>query len=655
MGALVVSSSDPAQVSGAEAPRRSHLPTAGLVVLGALIGVLGVEPLFEHSPPSIFNLDLSWQLSLGAALAQHLQFGPQYIFTYGPLGFLHVSMAYPTALLTDTAAVVTVLFHVAYAVAMLLFANLVRRGLNLGRTAGVAILLATGLVAYWTGFAADLGSIAEFLSLLAFAACLLRPAARVVPALAVGAGILLAFGALFTADQLAVGLGELAILTVVSWWTPGRPIRVPLLAWLAFVSAYLILWLAAGQHLSNLPSFWLGSWELAAGYSAAMALGTQWQSVAEIAALAILGIAIPVLLHRWQGWQVSAQEAVIALTLPWLYVSWKDGLVRIDGFDNLRALALLSALLAVAWLVALVSSRTRPYLALGPIAASALCVIVIIVVFGPLISTPWILTQLPPPRAAGAVRQTPPAYIPQRLVSELRGHTVNVLPWDISLVVDNHLRWDPLPEPQTYAAYTQYLDHLDATQLASTSGASRLVVSLLDIDDRYVLWDPPAVWETVLSRYDCLATTGISAILARRPAVIGSDQPLARASTTFGRWLSVPATPLPYEFARVHIANSLEGVVFGLALRQTAVFVNLRLSNGHKVGPIRLVVNTARDGLYLSHFTTTARQLCGVLSGTANRVPRIVAIQFTTDHPTQWARSISVSFVGANAIAKAAS
>jgi hypothetical protein len=239
-------------------------------------------------------------------------------------------------------------------------------------------------------------------------------------------------------------------------------------------------------------------------------------------------------------------------------------------------------------------------------------------------------------------------------VSDLRGHTVNVLPWDISLVVNNHLRWDPLPEPQTYAAYTEYLDRLDATQLASSAGASRLVVSLLDIDDRYVLWDPPTVWETVLSRYECLATTGISAILARRPAIIGSQHPLARARTQFGRWLSVPATSVPYEFARVKIANSLEGVAFELALRQTAVFVNLRLSNGHHVGPIRLVVGTTGDGLYLSHYITTPSQLCRVLSGAAQRVPRIVALQFTTDHPAQWARSIAVSFVGARAVAKAA-
>jgi hypothetical protein len=36
-------------------------------------------------------------------------------------------------------------------------------------------------------------------------------------------------------------------------------------------------------------------------------------------------------------------------------------------------------------------------------------------------------------------------------------------------------------------------------------------------------------------------------------------------------------------------------------------------------------------------------------------VPRIVALQFTTDHPTQWARSIRVSFVGAKSVVKAAS
>lgn len=69
--------------------------------------------------------------------------------------------------------------------------------------------------------------------------------------------------------------------------------------------------------------------------------------------------------------------------------------------------------------------------------------------------------------------QTGPEYVPACALAGLRGRTVNALPWDVSLVVDKHLRWDPVPEPQTYSAYTPYLDHIDATQLASPRGAAR--------------------------------------------------------------------------------------------------------------------------------------------------------------------------------------
>lgn len=635
---------------GSSLPRwRSRLLVAAMCLAGAAVGSLAIEPLFQRASPSIQDLDLSWQLSLGAALAQHLQFGPRYLFSYGPLGFLHVPMDYPTALLTRLAAAITVLFHIAYPIGMLLFANLVRRSTHLGRLGGGALLFATVLVALWTGPAADLGTLAELLSLVALAACLLRPNSEAVPLLACGSGVLLAFGALFKVDQLAVGVAQLAILTVIVCLLPGRRLRVPVLSWLGLLLGYLAFWLATGQHLSNLPTFWVGSWQISSGYSAAMSIASHWKPVAGIAGLALAGIGLPLAIRSWRPGSLTVQEAVIAMSVPWLFVSWKDGLVSIGGLDNGRAEALLGALLGVAWLVALLSPSLRLRWAVGPVATVCLCSVVLVAIFGPLEGSPWILSELAPVAAGPSAPQTPPDYIPPRLIATLRGHTVNVLPWDISLILDNHLRWDPVPEPQTYLAYTQYLDRIDTVQLASSDGASRLVVSLIDIYGRYLFWDPPAVWDTVISRYRCLATTGISAVLARRAPRIGTPRFLSQTTASFGEWVDVPTTALTYEFADVHISSSLEGEALTLALRQTPLLAKVRLSNGTVEGPLRLIAGTAGDGLYLSHFITTPQQFCGVLSGRASVASRIVAIQFTTPHPGEWSPPIRISFRGADA------
>lgn len=627
--------------------------TAGLTLVGLVVGVFSLQPLFQHTSPGIYDLDPSWELSLGAALAQHLQFGTQYLFTYGPLGFLQYPLVYPATALTYAAASVSVLFHLVYPVALLLVADLVRRCGKMSPLQGSALLVATIAVALWTDIAADLGTIAEMVSLISLTVCFLRPVARGSLVWASGAGILLAFGALFKVDLLGVAVAELALLAVVAWLLPGRPMRIPALTTAGFVLGYPLLWLATGQHLSNLPHFWVGSWQLSSGYSAAMSTAQKWQLLAVVSGLAVAATIAASILGMWRQRAFLVQQAVLVLTLPWLFVSWKEGLVRSYGIHNFRALALLGAVLGVAWLVALLSSRLWTVSTVGPAVAACLSAAVICATFGPLDYPPFVLIQATFADPFPSSLQTGSEYISPRILASLRGHTVNALPWDVSMVVDNHLRWDPVPEPQTYSAYTSYLDHIDAARLASPRAASRLVVSIRDIDSRYLFWDPPAVWDTVLSRYSCQATTRTSAVLDRRAPRTGTEHKLGSETGSFDRWFTVPLTSRPYEFADVQITSSLEGDALGLVLRQAPIFAMVRLSDGSVSGPLRVIAGTAGDGLYLSHYITSPRQLCGVLTGKSPQASRIVAIRFTTPDPRQWSESITMAFWGANAGPKA--
>jgi hypothetical protein len=310
---------------------------------------------------------------------------------------------------------------------------------------------------------------------------------------------------------------------------------------------------------------------------------------------------------------------------------------------------LLEVVLGLAWLVALLSSRLWTVATLGPTVAACLCAAVVWTFFGPLDYPPFVAAEATFADTFPPSLQTGPEYLSPRILAGLRGYTVNALPWDVSLVVDSHLRWDPVPEPQTYSAYTPYLDHLDATQLASPQGASRLVVCVRDIDSRYLFWDPPAVWNTVLSRYSCQATTSTSAVLDRRTPRVGQGHRLGSEVASFDKWFSVPRTSRAYEFADVHIASSLEGDALGFVLRQAPIVATVRLSNGLVSEPLRLIADTAGDGLYLSHYITSPRQLCAVHAGNAPQPSRIVAIRFTTPDAREWAGSITVRVWGANA------
>lgn len=332
-----------------------------------------------------------------------------------------------------------------------------------------------------------------------------------------------------------------------------------------------------------------------------------------------------------------------------MYVIWKDGMTRLGGGSlfGIRSMLMFAGLLAVAWLVALLGWRGSRWGGLVPALGALVCAGVVIVAADPLASAPWLLSVVfsgRAPTSVSAAAPPAPGGLSPKIVADLRTKTVNAIPWAISWVVENHLRWDPMPIAQTYSAYTPYLDHLDARQLASPSGASRIVVSFTEIDRRYLVWDPPAVWGTVLSRYSCSATQGESAVLDRSSPRWRGLAPIGSATAHLGQWLSVPTAPGKYEFADIDIASSPVGAVAGLLFRQTPIFANLRLSNGQQIDSVRVVAGTAGDGLYLSHFIASPQALCSVLNGSARAVPRIVAIRLFSPHPIEWSDQISVHF-----------
>jgi hypothetical protein len=616
------------------------------VVFALAIGAFMIGPLRLVASPAVGVLDPSWQLAMGAALADHLRFGPQYLFTYGPLGFMHESLQYPTAVLTDLAMAATVASATTYTLAFLLLAEAVRRITGRSGTQAGLIFLGAILAAYWSGAIAGPGTRAVIISLAALALCWLAPRSRLVPWLGAAAGVLLGFAAMYKVDFQFVAVGELALLTGLALGTREGPRRALIWAWAGAVLSYLAIWLIAGQRLTDLPSFWTGSWQISAGYSAAMSVAAHWKTLAAAALVAMVGIALPLVVEPWRSRRLSAQAATVIISLPWLYVNWKDGMVRQGGLagDNVRVLALFAGILAVAWLVVVVSPRLLSWRTVPPLLGAVVCVGVSVYGFGWIEGPRWIVTVLQPQPATAA---STAGIVPSSITATLRGHTVTALPWDDAYVIESHLRWDTLPEPQTYSAYTPYLDHLDANQLASSQGAQRLVITLEDIDARYLFWDPPAVWDTVISRYTCGRTFQNSVVLVRRPPVVGAPSLLGSASGRMGTWIPVPRTTAAYEFASVQIGSSLEGRILNVALRQTAVMAMLQLSNGEVVGPVRVIAATAGDGLYLSHYLGSTSALCQVLAGTATGVPAITAIQFLSSHPSEWDPTVTLRFTAA--------
>jgi hypothetical protein len=189
----------------------------------------------------------------------------------------------------------------------------------------------------------------------------------------------------------------------------------------------------------------------------------------------------------------------------------------------------------------------------------------------------------------------------------LRGHTVDVEPWDISAAWFYGLRWKPLPVFQDYSAYTAALDRLNARALAAAGGPQRILrentavigfqPSPPAIDGRNPPWDPPAQSVAMLCHYAPLRTTVRWQVLGKVRDRCGAPRLVQSITAGDGQVVTLPAAaPGGAVLIRIHGAG-----VSGAERLRTLLY---RARDRHAVvnGAVafRLVPGTAADGLLTS-------------------------------------------------------
>lgn len=106
--------------------------------------------------------------------------------------------------------------------------------------------------------------------------------------------------------------------------------------------------------------------------------------------------------------------------------------------------------------------------------------------------------------------------------------------YDPAMSPREHFRLVPFAAVQPYSAYTPFLDEFCARRLSDPEAPAYLVAQLnpLGVDGRNLVLDNPRVWTTIRSFYDLVDTSGEYAFMKRRPS--REDFPDAhRATVTF--------------------------------------------------------------------------------------------------------------------------
>lgn len=540
------------------------------------------------------GLDASWTAGLQMAVDQHLNFGTQVIWTYGPLGFLTVGPIPWNLHLAELSYVYILVLRLC------LTAAVYRR---LRQTFGriVAFLACLVIVSVATPLIGEL-------ALLVLAAGWALDATLSDRWLTVIAAAFGAFAAVEMLTKVSIGFTAVVIAAAIAGVLPGRRRNQIAAAVAAFAITILMLWTVLDQALSALPHYLLASIQVSVGYKAAMGLGGHAEKLEYLAALLGLIAGLCAGFRVTRGRSARQRYALIGVWCLFWYSAFNEGFVRHDSGHA----ALFFSSLLIGWFCFRWERRDR---VIPLVAATAFVVWVLLVHSVGLTTDLQPVSNLrtffsnagealsPSQQVANQVlgrfliKFTEP-LMPSSL-SLLSGRTVAAYPEEIAQIWAYGLKWDPIPVLQSYSAYTSSLDADDATFLAGRDAPERIIYrEAPEIDGRFLNFDQSQTTRTILCHYQLLQATTNYSVLGRianrctRPARL-----LETVRADWGVGVPVPSTPRGRWLVYVRIDatwNTELERLESLLLKAPARWIQL------DSGPIyRLVTGTAADGLLL--------------------------------------------------------
>jgi hypothetical protein len=248
-----------------------------------------------------------------------------------------------------------------------------------------------------------------------------------------------------------------------------------------------------------------------------------------------------------------------------------------------------------------------------------------------------------------------------RLRSRLQGKTVDVIPWEVSLVEANQLKWHPAPIFQAYSAYTRWLDHKNLRSY-QTDPPDRILYSFNAIDGRYPYFEQPQTTLYTLCHYRPLRAgqilpsdgTGEFAALRRRDTPICAlENTVPVGQTVALQWREkvdlesirqlYGEEPGNLLLLKADIQYSFLGKLYNAVFRTPPLYIHFFFDTPQPESH-RLVLDTAKSGLLVGSLPADLKGALADFEGyDSGRKAR--AIAFSTSNPNVFAKAINVSFV----------
>jgi len=203
--------------------------------------------------------------------------------------------------------------------------------------------------------------------------------------------------------------------------------------------------------------------------------------------------------------------------------------------------------------------------------------------------------------------------LPQEMLDKISDSSVDIYPWDYSIISANHLNWQPRDVIHSYASYTSYLDNRNAEHFKSEYAPEYIIWEsepypdfnggdINSIDNRYLLNDEPLTILQILSNYDHYYSDNKFNIFEKRiePVLINSKQ-ISKNESTWGEWIDVPENDRFLLRTKLKFSNSLLQSIKSFLYKDEQFWIYFKLQNG-SIHRYRIVQKNAADGLWINPY-----------------------------------------------------
>ena len=590
------------------------------------------------------GLDPSWVIGLYKATADGMQFGHDIVFTLGPLGFMFRQFYIdPELWLLSFAFLLFTHFLFIFSIALIM----VKSSATWKEYLIVIPILLISIV-----FLGDYELMLSA-SIIFYLAAINKLDRKYEPYFLSFFSLLLAIASLIKFNLAMMSVIIIVLFLIISF--SKKEYKRHLYVLFVYVLSLIILWKLAGQSFINLPDYVFYSFHLSSGYSDAMSFqGPDWQLYAGLISL----IFIIVLFYYSLIKKNNNLFVFIFLNSGIFFLVFKHGFVRHDN----HVLYFLVTYAILFMCIYLVYGKTgNSGLRYIPLFLSLLLVTPIYFAY-PGIMTENISQKVPAYESAFSLISNP-SYQNQVLenskssirldysldnetIKYINNKTMDIFPWDIALAWAYNFNWSPRPVFQSYSAYTEQLDKLNAGHFSKEKAPQVLLYSFKSIDWRYPLFDEPATFAAILNNYTFVNRSSEFLILSYNPQENTTiiEQDLGAIKIEPGKPIKIPEYNDGYVFGQIHLEYSTFGRLMKFFYKPAFAHIRFQFFDSSYSNSFRFIPGVSMNGVFLSQYVENVNDLASIFSG--NITPNIKEFVIDVDNPDHYKKYIQVNFIG---------